>query len=92
MNGLLDRLTGHGERSSAKAAKERLIVVLSHDRADIPPGLLETIKQEIVRVISEHIDVDPASVQVSLFSEGREQHLKADIPLAASSTRRKRAV
>ncbi len=91
MNGLFDRITGHNERSSAKAAKERLIVVLSHDRADIGPGLLETIKQEIVRVISEHIDVDPASVQVSLFSEGREQHLKADIPLAAASTRRKRA-
>ncbi len=92
MNGLLDRLTGHGERSSAKAAKERLIVVLSHDRANISPALLEEIKQEIVRVISEHIDVDPASVQVSLFSEGREQHLKADIPLAAASSRRKRTL
>jgi cell division topological specificity factor len=90
MNGLLDRLTGNSGRSSAKTAKERLIVVLSHDRADIGPALLETIKQEIVRVISEHIDVDPATVQVSLFSEGREQHLKADIPLAAGSSRRKR--
>ena len=92
MSGIFDRLTGHGGRSSAKTAKERLIVVLSHDRADIGPGLLETIKQEIVRVISEHIDVDPATVQVSLFSEGREQHLKADIPISAASSRRKRAL
>ena len=91
MSGFLDRITGRGERSSAKTAKERLIVVLNHDRADIGPGMLETIKDEIVRVISEHIDVDPAAVQVSLFSEGREQHLKADIPLPASS-RRKRIV
>jgi cell division topological specificity factor len=91
MNGLIDRLTRHDNRSSAKAAKERLIVVLSHDRADIDPGMLEKIKDEIVRVISEHIDVDPAMVQVSLFSEGREQHLKADIPLPGAS-RRKRAL
>jgi cell division topological specificity factor len=88
MSSLLGRLTGH-DRSSAKTAKERLIVVLNHDRADLEPGMLETIKNEIVRVISEHIDVDPASVEVSLFSEGREQHLKADIPLAAAARRRR---
>jgi cell division topological specificity factor len=89
MSNFLERLTGRSERSSAKAAKERLIVVLSHDRTDIGPGMLETIKNEIIRVLSEHIDVDPASVEVSLFSEGREQHLKADIPLAASSRRKR---
>ncbi len=91
MSNFLDRLTGRGGRSSAKTAKDRLIVVLNHDRSDIGPGMLETIKDEIVRVLSAHIDVDPSAVQVSLFSEGREQHLKADIPLSAS-TRRKRIV
>jgi cell division topological specificity factor len=89
MSGFLDRLTGRGGRSSAKTAKERLIVVLSHDRADIEPGMLETIKNEIVRVLSNYIDVDPSAVQVRLFSEGREQHLKADIPLAAPSRRKR---
>jgi len=89
MSSFLDRLTGRGERSSAKTAKERLIVVLNHDRSDIGPGMLETIKNEIIRVLSEHIDVDPSAVQVSLFSEGREQHLKADIPLAVTSRRKR---
>ena len=51
MSGLWDRLTGQGERSSARTAKERLIVVLSHDRSDIEPGILEKIKNDIVRVI-----------------------------------------
>lgn len=88
MSGLLERITGHGERSSAKTAKERLIVVLSHDRTDIGPGMLEKIKDEIIRVLSKHIEVDPSAVQVSLFSEGREQHLKADIPLTPPSRRR----
>ena len=89
MNGLWDRLTGQGERSSARTAKERLIVVLSHDRSDIEPGILEKIKNDIVRVISEHIDVDPSTIQVHLFSEGREQHLKADIPLPGPARRKR---
>jgi cell division topological specificity factor len=87
MSSLLGRLAG--KERSAKTAKERLIVVLSHDRADLEPGMLETIRNEIIRVISEHIDVDPASVEVSLFSEGREQHLKADIPLHPAARRRR---
>jgi cell division topological specificity factor len=91
MSGLWDRLTGQSERSSARTAKDRLIVVLSHDRSEIEPGILEKIKNDIVRVICEHIDVDPATVQIHLFSEGREQHLKADIPLPAPS-RRKRSL
>jgi cell division topological specificity factor len=89
MSGLWDRLTGQVDRRSAKMAKERLIVVLSHDRSDIEPGVLEQIKDEIVRVISEHIDVDPSTIQIHLFSDGREQHLKADIPLRAPARRRR---
>jgi cell division topological specificity factor len=91
MSRFLDRITGRGELSSAKTAKDRLIVVLNHDRSDIEPGMLETIKDEIIRVLSAHIDVDPSAVQVRLFSEGREQHLSADIPIPAP-TRRKRIV
>jgi cell division topological specificity factor len=90
MSGFLDRITGRGGRS-ARTAKDRLIVVLSHDRSDIEPGMLDTIKDEIIRVLSAHIDVDPSAVQVRLFSEGREQHLKADIPITPPA-RRKRIV
>jgi cell division topological specificity factor len=88
MNSFLGRLTGR-EPSSAKTAKERLIAVLSHDRTDIGPGMLETIKKDIIRILSEYIDVDPSAVEVRLSSEGREQHLKADIPLTAPSRRRR---
>ena len=51
MSGLWDRLTGQVDRRSAKMAKERLIVVLSHDRSDIEPGVLEQIKDEISKEI-----------------------------------------
>jgi cell division topological specificity factor len=91
MSGLIDRLSGRGRPSSAKTAKDRLVVVLRHDRSEISPALLDILRDEIIRVLSAHIDVDPSAVQVSLFSEGREQHLKADIPLPGA-TRRKRTL
>jgi cell division topological specificity factor len=89
MNGLLGRITGHGERPSAETAKERLQLVLIHDRSDISPGLLEAIKDEIITVISRHIEVDPATVIIRLNAEGREQRLVADIPLPAPKGRRR---
>jgi cell division topological specificity factor len=89
MSTLLERITGHGERSSAATAKERLQLVLIHDRSDISPGLLNAIKDEIVQVLSKHIDVDPSVVDLHISSEGREQRLVADIPLPSSSRRRR---
>jgi cell division topological specificity factor len=68
---------------------ERLQLVLVHDRNQIEPGMLELIKDEIIAVISQHIDIDRASVQVN-FTEGeRESKLVADIPLSSKRQARK---
>lgn len=68
--------------SSRDAAKERLQLVLVHDRNQIEPGMLEIIKDEIIAVISQHVDIDRTHVQVN-FTEGeRESKLVADIPLS----------
>lgn len=89
MSSFLNRITGHGTRPSAETAKERLKLVLIHDRSDISPGLLEAIKDEIIAVLSKHIDVDPSLVHIHLNSEGREQRLVADIPLPAPRGRKR---
>jgi cell division topological specificity factor len=89
MSSFLERISGRGERSSAETAKERLKLVLIHDRSDISPGLLSAIKDEIIQVLSKHIDVDPSVVDLHLSSEGREQRLVADIPLPGATRRRR---
>jgi cell division topological specificity factor len=89
MSSLFERISGRGERSSADTAKERLKLVLIHDRSDISPGLLSAIKDEIIAVLSKHIDVDPSVVDLHLSSEGREQRLVADIPLPGATRRRR---
>ena len=47
------------EPKSASNAKERLKLVLIHDRTDLPPAALEELKDAIIDVISKRIDIDP---------------------------------
>lgn len=84
----LDRLLGKNETSGQKA-KQRLQMVLIHDRADLPPGLLEVIKDDIIEVIARHTAIDRDKVVVHLDSTTQENRLVAEIPLATSRVRAK---
>ena len=87
MSSFLDRLLGR-QPNSAQQAKERLKLVLVHDRTDISPGVLEDLKDDLIQVISKHIEIDPDAVRIEMSHDGREQRLIADIPLRV--TRRHR--
>ncbi len=86
MNSLFDRMMGR--KRSAESAKERLQLVLVHDRTDLTPTELETLKDDLLKTISRHIDIDPQAVQISVERDGREQRLVADIPLRGLTRRR----
>jgi cell division topological specificity factor len=75
----LSKITGR--TSSAEEAKERLKLVLIHDRTDINPEVMEKLKDDLLSVISHHVDIEPNSVKITMLHEGREQRLIADIPL-----------
>jgi cell division topological specificity factor len=75
--------------SSAHEAKERLKLVLIHDRTDLNPKELESMKNDLIQVISRYIEIDPSAVQINVNQDGREQRLIADIPLRKDSRRRK---
>ncbi len=87
MPSIMERI--FGKKKSAASAKERLQLVLINDRTDISPAMLDALKDEIIAVISRHVDVDPSTVQISMEHEGREQRLVADIPLRAAKNRRR---
>lgn len=80
MSNWLDALLGR-ERKSAVQAKERLKLVLIHDRVDLNPATLEAMKDELIAVISRYVEIDPRAVHIAMQQEGREQRLIADIPL-----------
>lgn len=84
----LDRLLGREERSS-NVAKTRLQMVLTHDRSDISPGLVEQIKDDIIEVIARHLAIDPDQVVVNLTRNARESRLVAEIPLQDNGRRKR---
>ena len=84
---LLRKLVGHKQPSSREIARERLKLVLVHDRVKMSPQLLQTLKDELIAVISEHLDIDQAGVQITI---GEGNRLVADIPILPKGTRRTR--
>ncbi|NLV89830.1 MAG: cell division topological specificity factor MinE [Tissierellia bacterium] len=81
------RLFGKKEEKSKNVAKERLKLVLVHDRADLSPKFLEMIKGDIIRVISEYVDIDEEGLDIKLTRMKREvdnttiSALVANIPI-----------
>lgn len=71
--------------SSKDVAKDRLKLILIHDRSDLSPELLELIKGEIMKVISNYCEVDSSEVEIKLTrtdeEEGNSPALLANIPI-----------
>ena len=81
----LKRYFGSRAPSSREIAKERLQLVLVHDRTQISPQLLERLKDEIIAVISKHVAIDREAVDISFTQNRRETRLQANIPLKRKS-------
>jgi len=76
------------ESSSADIAKERLRLVLVHDRTNVSPQFLEALKEELIAVISRYMEIEEESMDVTLQSGEHQVALVANIPIR----RMKRAV
>jgi cell division topological specificity factor len=74
--------------SSRQIAKERLQLVLVHDRAQVSPQLLQVLKDEIIAVISKHIAIDREGVEITFTQSRRQSRLQADIPLQRRARQR----
>ncbi|MBN2257369.1 MAG: cell division topological specificity factor MinE [Anaerolineaceae bacterium] len=86
MTTFYERLTG--KNRSATQAKDRLRLVLINDRSGLSALELEEIKNEIMQVLSRHMEIDPATVKVQMKQDGREQRLIADIPIRTTQRRK----
>ena len=80
-----DRL--FGKTKSADSAKERLQLVLIHDRTDLTPAELDSLRDDLIATISRHVAIDAHAVQIDVEHDGRSQRLIADIPLKAARRR-----
>lgn len=62
-------------------AKERLQLVLAHDRSDLNPELLEQMRREILEVVQKYVEIDIEGGEVSLATEDRVTALVANLPI-----------
>lgn len=71
---------------SSAIAKERLQLVLVHDRG-FSPQLLEKLKTEIIAVISKYVEVDDDGIEVRVTRSERQDRLVANIPVRRTAMR-----
>ena len=77
---LIDKLLGR-QTSSASTARQRLQLVLAHDRCDLNPELLEQMRREILEVVARYVEIDLEEGDVSLETEDRVTALVANLPI-----------
>lgn len=54
------------EENSKDFAKERLKLVLIHDKANVSPQFLEMVKGEIIKVIKKYMEIDEECLDIQL--------------------------
>jgi cell division topological specificity factor len=62
---LLKLLTRRKE-TSKDIAKERLKLVLVHDRSNVSPQFLELVKSEIIKVIQNYMEIDEDTLDIQI--------------------------
>ncbi len=79
--GLMD-LFRSTRRGSASVAKERLQILVAHDRAERnSPSYLPKLQKEILDVIRKYVEVDPDAVSVNYEQEDQREILELNIVL-----------
>lgn len=76
----------HDSATARTDAKNRLKLVLMHDRTQLSPVLLERMRDDMVEVISKYVEIDQDALEVNLESESNTIALVANIPVLRART------
>ena len=79
---LLSLLFGNKPKS-ATVAKERLQLIIAHERGGVSgkKNFLPEMQKELIAVISKYVPVDPDDIKVSLERQGNYEVLEVNIVL-----------
>ena len=75
------------KKNSGDVAKDRLKLLLISDRANCSPEIMEMIKNDIIKVISKYMEIDPEGLDIQITEtesenrNGRVPALYANIPI-----------
>lgn len=81
----LTRVFANNKPSPKQLAKDRLKLILIHDRGNISTDILDKIKTEILDVLTKYIEIDNEDVDITVTQadtvEGQSPALIANIPI-----------
>ncbi len=78
--------------SSASVAKDRLKILLSHERG-VDSGnamLIAKLREDILEVVRKHVEIDPEMVKVEMDREGETTLLGIDIEISTQPAQNSR--
>lgn len=84
------KLLNRNQKTSKEIAKDRLKVVLIHDRANISPEVMQALKNDIIEVISHYMDINKDEMEISLENDDNSVALLANIPVNRIKNQAKR--
>ncbi|WIW71407.1 MULTISPECIES: cell division topological specificity factor MinE [Anaerosinus] len=81
MLGAIMKMLGKDSKSSKDIARERLRLVLVHDRASVTPQFMEVLKDDMIKVISNYMDINEKEMEVNFTKDESSVALVANIPV-----------
>ena len=79
------------KENSKEDAKNRLKLVLIQDRAMLPSGVLENMKDDILKVLSKYVEIEKSKLNIEICpsdEDPRKIALVANIPILKASRRK----
>jgi cell division topological specificity factor len=77
------------KQSSASLAKERLQILVAHERTSKnQPLYLPQLQQELLNVIQKYVHVDKDAISVSFEQDGNQETLELNIVMPDDTTKR----
>lgn len=76
------------KENSKEDAKNRLKFVLIQDRAMLPSGVLDNMKNDILKVLSKYVEIESSKLNIEICpydGDSRKIALVANIPILKSN-------
>ncbi len=74
------------DETVATRAKDRMRLMLIHDRLELPPDRLASLEEELIAVVSRYFEIDRLTTRFDLKQYERRAALIANFPLLRSKS------
>lgn len=78
---LIQKMFSKEAPGSKEIAKERLRLVLVHDRVNVSPQFMEVLKEDMIKVITNYMEINEKEMEVNLTQTQSSVALVANIPV-----------